>query len=183
MKGVNSIFQTESLSATSLSKILLIFYLAIAGNFTSNLLSKQLTNFFKENRIAQHIIALITLLVLVTAVGNVTDTKVAVIYTVLGYIWFIFTTKLDIQWNIIVILILLTGYLYENNIDNKEKLMASDNVLTDEDRHTIISNDNSIKSYFVIAALTVTIIGTFMYSSKKHAQYGGGYNWMTYLLY
>jgi hypothetical protein len=185
MKDLNNILQIESLTGpgTSLSKVLLIFYLAIAGNFTSNLLSKQLRNFFEENRIAQHMIALITLLVLVIAVGGIIDTKVAIIYTIVGYIWFIFTTKLDIQWNIIIILILLIGYLYENSLDNKEKLMASDNALTNDDKRAVISRDNSMKSYIVLAAMAVTIVGTFMYSTKKHVQYGGGYNWLTYMLY
>ena len=185
MKDINNILQIESLTGptTSLSKVLLIFYLAIAGNFTSNLLSKQLKSFFEENRIAQHIIALITLLVLVTAVGGIVDTKVAIIYTVVGYIWFIFTTKLDIQWNIVIILILLIGYLYENTIDNKEKLMETDNALTRDDKNAVISRNNSTKSYIVVAAMAVTVVGTFMYSTKKHVQYGGGYNWLTYMLY
>lgn len=182
---MNNILQINSLAgpAASLSKVLLIFYLVIAGNFTGNLVSKQLKTFFEENRMAQHTIALITLLVLIMSTGGVVDTKTALIYTIIGYVWFIFTTKLDVQWNMVIILILVVGYLYENSIDNKEKLMDDDKSLGDSDRKIIVQRDSSIKSYIVISALAVTVIGTIMYSNKKQVQYGGGYNWLTYMLY
>ena len=185
MEDVNNILQINSVSGptTSLSKVLLIFYLAVAGNFTNNLLSKQLRDVLEENRIAQHIIAILTLFVIITSVGGIVDTKMTIIYTVIGYTWFIFTTKLDIQWNMVIMLIILVGYMYENNLDNKEKMMVGDKSLTESDKKLIKHKDNLIKSYIVIGALTVTIIGTAMYSNKKHIQYGGGHNWLTYLLY
>jgi membrane protein implicated in regulation of membrane protease activity len=182
---MNNMLQINSLAgpSTSLSKVLLIFYLVIAGNFTKNLVSKQLKTFFEENRMAQHAIALITLLVLIISTGGVVDTKIAIIYTMIGYVWFIFTTKLDAQWNMVIILILVAGYLYENSIDNKTKMMNADKSLKDSDKKIIVEKDSMIKSYIVIGALVVTVIGTVMYSNKKHVQYGGGYNWLTYMLY
>ena len=90
---------------TSMVKVLLIFYLLITTNFTDNLVSKQLKTFFEDNRLGQHVIAIIALLVLITSVGGVVDNRKAIVYTLVGYTWFIFTTKLDIHWNMIIIMI------------------------------------------------------------------------------
>jgi len=170
-------------SNTSMTKVLLIFYLLITTNFTDKLVSKQLKSFFEDNRIGQHIIAIIALLVLITSVGEIVDTRKAVIYTIFGYLWFIFTTKLDIQWNMIIIMILLAGYLIENDLTNKEKLMKDDKALTKDDKNRIIQKSNRVKNTIIIAALSVTIVGTLLYSNKKHVQYGGGYDPIRYLLY
>ena len=185
MNDNNHIFQIDSMSGpgVSLSKVLLVFYLLITTNFTNNLVSKQLKSFFEENRLAQHTIAIIALLVLITSIGGIVDTKKAVIYTIIGYVWFLFTTKLDIHWNIVIILILLSGYLFENNLDNKVKLMDGDKVLTDEEKVQLNHYNNKVKMFIVGGAMSVTIIGTLMYSNKKHVQYGGGYDPLTFLLY
>ena len=129
-----------------MSKVLLIFYLIIATNFTDNLVSKQLKTYLTENRLAQHIIGFITLFVLLTSMGNIIDTKTAIIYSLIGYIWFILTTKLDIHWNMIVIAILVCGYLFENNLEKKEKDSLKDNNLTDRDRYNIDKKHSKIKS-------------------------------------
>jgi hypothetical protein len=185
MNDYNNIFKIDSMSGpgVSLSKVLLVFYLLITTNFTNNFVSKQLKSFFEENRLAQHTIAIISLLVLITSIGGVVDTKNAVMYTIIGYVWFLFTTKLDIHWNIAIILILLSGYLFENNLDNKAKLLDGDKVLTDDEKKGINNYNNKVKMFIVGGAMTVTIIGTLLYSNKKQVQYGGGYDPLTFLLY
>lgn len=185
MSDISNMFQIDNVSGSgsSLSKVLLIFYLIVASNFTDNLVSKQFKKFFQENRLGQHTIALLTLMVLVTSVGGVVSTRKAVIYSIIGYVWFLFTTKLDIQWNMVILLILLAGYLFENSLENREKLMQRDKILTDEDKKVLVNNDRRLKMYIVMAAMAVTVVGTFMYVDKKHVQYGGGYDPIRFLLY
>ena len=180
-----NIFQIDNISNnnTSLSKVLLIFYLLIATNFTDNLVSKQLKEYINNNRLVQHFIALLSLLVLITSIGGVVDSRKAILYTIIGYTWFLFTTKLDIQWNIIILLILLYGYLYENSLEKKRITSLNDKSLTEEDINRIEKNNNYIKSIIVLTAISVTIIGTLFYSNKKQIQYGGGYSFIKYLLY
>jgi hypothetical protein len=168
---------------TSMVKVLLIFYLLITTNFTDNLVSKQLKTFFEDNRLGQHVIAIIALLVLITSVGGVVDNRKAIVYTLVGYTWFIFTTKLDIHWNMIIIMILMAGYLIENNLTSKEKLMEDDKALTEDDKKRVIKKSNKVKNIVIVSALSVTIIGTLLYSNKKHIQYGGGYDPVKFLLY
>jgi hypothetical protein len=171
-------------SSVSLSKALLIFYVLIASQFTGGLIGKQLREYIQENRIAQHIISFIMLLVIIHLIGGVNDMKKVVIYGTIGYIWFIFTTKLDIHWNLIVILLLVIGYLYENNIFNDEQLiLTKDQVLSSEEKSKIINKNKNYRSYIVVGILLTTLVGTLLYEQKKGVQYGGGFSILKYLFY
>jgi hypothetical protein len=122
--------------------------------------------------------------VLIILVGGFNNIEQAVIYSALAYIWFIFTTKLDIQWNVMTICILLFGFLYENKMILKEKSSDNDNMLTQNDKNKIKQKNNKIKKYTTIAAISVTAIGTLLYGNKKTIQYGGGdFSAIKYLLY
>lgn len=170
--------------SVSLARVLLIFYVLIASNFTENLMGKQLKTFFSENRIAQHLIAFIMILVLVIIIGNVDNMKRALVYSILGYVWFIFTTKLDIQWNIIILLGLLIVFLYESNMIEQEKRIIKDQSVSEEEIEEIIRHNNRVRTYTVIGIIIITLIGAFLYLTKKKEQYGGGqFNLATFLLY
>lgn len=182
MENLNTLVQNTS--NISLSRALLIFYIIIASNFTSDLFSKQLRTFFEESRLAQHLIGFIMMLVIVILVGGINNTYRAVIYSLIGYTWFIFTTKLDIHWNIIIILIMLFGFLYESKLNEKEQSALNDPNLTEEQKNNVISTNSQYKMYIVLAILSVTIIGTIFYTNKKVEQYGGGqFDLVTYLFY
>lgn len=170
-------------SVVSLSKVLLIFYVLVMSNLTPVLLSKQLRSFIDNNRMAQHIVGILSLIVIITAVNGNIDSRTAIIYALLGYIWFVFSTKMDLHWNIIVILLLLVGYLYENDLENKEMEMKKDKVLTENEKNDIKKNHRKNVGYIVVAILGITIIGTLLYNNKKEIQYGGGYDILRYLFY
>ena len=182
---IDKLFNINYLSQSniSLSRALLVFYVLIASQYTNGLMGKQLKTFFEENRIAQHIIGFIMMLVLIMQIGGVMEIDRALIYSIIGYVWFILTTKLDIQWNLIIIFMLLVGYLYESRMINKEDELKNDKVLTTEEKTNVITNNSNIKTYMVIGILIVTLLGTFLYSQKKQIQYGGSYNMLTFLFY
>ena len=168
----------------SISRALLLFYIIIASNFTKGLFSKQLRTFFSENRLAQHLIGFIMMLVLIILIGNVTDTYKALFYSLIAYTWFIFTTKLDIHWNIIIILLMVFGFLYESQLNEKQTNALKDPNLTDEQKNNIIKENSKSKIYIIAIILAVTIIGTVLYVKKKDIQYGGAqFDIITYLFY
>lgn len=168
----------------SLLRALLLFYVLIASNFTGGLFSKQLRTFFEENRMAQHLIGFTMMLVIIMLIGGINNTYRAVIYSLIGYIWFILTTKLDVHWNVIIILLLLFGFLYESKLNEKERNIMSDSNLTEEEKQKIINNNFQYRMYFILAALLTTIIGSLLYLNKKVGQYGGGkFDLITYLFY
>lgn len=177
IKGDNSIS-----SNTSLAKILLIFYMIVASNCTENLLSKQTREIINNNRYIQHMIGFMTLFVLITLVSDQIDTRSALIYAILGYIWFVFSTKLDIHWNIVIIILLFIGYMYENSNKIRVNEIKTDNSLTNDQKQILLNEIESTQTWIVGSVIIVTILGTFFYSQKKIEQYGGGYDVFTYFL-
>ena len=161
-------------SGITMTKVLLLFYIFIASGYTKDLMSKQMQTFISENRFVQHIIGFILLMTIIMLIGNVTNTYNIFIYSLIGYTWFLFTGKLDIHWNIIIVLLLLFGFIYESSLEEKEMNILSDETLTQEQKNKLIEKNTSIKLYIIIAVLSVTVIGTFFYTNKKVVQYGGG---------
>jgi hypothetical protein len=167
----------------SLSKAFLIFYLITTINFTNDLVSKQMKKFLEENRIAKHFLGFITMFVLINTVAGLNDQKQALLYTVLLYTWFIFSTKLDIHWNMIIIALLFLGYLRDNDLEEKHKLIIEDTVLSSEDKSKILEQRKYQNYYLLGGILGVTLLGTVFYSRKKEVQYGGGFDAIRYFLY
>lgn len=182
---MNKLFNIQHInsSQTSIAKVLLIFYLLIASNYTDNLMAKQMKDYLNNNRIAQHIIGFLTLVVLVTLVGGITDTRSALIYALFGYVWFIFSTKLDIHWNIVILSLLFIGYMYENSLIVKESNIINDPNLSDVQKTELIDKYNMYKTWIICCIIMVTIIGTILYTYKKRVQYEGSYDIVTYMFY
>lgn len=169
-------------SQTSLAKVLLIFYVLVASSTTDNLMSKQIREYINDNRYMQHILGFLTMIVLVTLVGGVVDNRTAIFYAFVGYIWFIFSTKLDIHWNMIILVLLFIGYMIENNMSVRETEIKADKTLTNDQKQKLIKDDMMYKNWIIGSVLMVTIVGTLFYSQKKHEQYGGGYDVFAYIL-
>lgn len=180
---VSDIFNVQSInsSQTSLAKVLLIFYVLIASGSTDSLMAKQMREYIQDNRYVQHILGFMLMIILVTLVGGVVDTQSAIIYAAIGYIWFIFSTKLDIHWNLAILILLFVGYMYENSLAVRENIIISDGNLTDKKKKELIEQDNYHKTMIVGIVLLITIIGTLFYSHKKVEQYGGNYDIFTYI--
>lgn len=169
---------------SSLARILLVFYMILASGYTSNLLGKQFKSYIKENRIFQHVIAFIMMFVLVIIIGGVTDNLKAVMYSVFGYIWFLFMTKMDIQWNIIIMGGLLLFILYENNSNNDKKYMEDSGLFEEEDIEKADRNNGFSQNYIYIGILSLTMLGIYLYLTKKEGQYGGGqFDIVKFMLY
>lgn len=168
----------------SLVKFLLVYYLLLYSPTTSNLLSKQMKSLIEENRLVQHLIGLITMIVLVLTISgdNISNIS-AVIYGFLGYVLFILSTKLDIHWNIILLSLLLVGYFYEKSLNNKTKQVLLDRILSEDEKTNIISFVKNKQMIGIGALLLITVIGVYLYNDKKHIQYGGGFSWTKFFLY
>lgn len=160
-----------------LSKALLIFYILMASQYTSGLLGKQMRTFLEENRLAQHVIGFI-MMVAIMKVLNLNS-----YLSIIAYALFVFSTKLDIQWNLIFILLLFLGYLYESNMEERESDIMLDATLTKNFITDFINNDTLNKKYIIGGISIAALIGVALYMKKKNVQYGGGFNMMTFLLY
>ena len=165
-----------------MSNALLIFYLLIASSYCNTLFAKQMKQYVENNRYVQHFIGVLLLFVTVVTFGGVKNTKSAILYTLIGYIWFIFTTKLDLQFNIVVLLLLAVGYMYENNLVFFDSRLKDDENISEEDKKEILEKHNRIKSHIIYLILLVTIVGTLMYAYKKSQQYKDNFDFKVFLL-
>lgn len=130
------------------------------------------------------------LLTFIIIIGNVNNIEKAVIYAIIGYAFFIFTTKLDIQWTIIVVLLLLFGFIYEMKLNEKITAIQNDVSLTELEKTNLIDSYHTQKFWLYTTIIAVTGVGAFLYINKKGAQYGsiqtGGannFNIMKFLFY
>lgn len=168
----------------SLGKIMLIFYVLISGSALFPLLSKQWKRNLENDRIAQHVLGIMTMLALVILVSDGKFSIQRILsYTAIGYLWFILSTKLDLQWNIMIMGSLITFCLYQNIIKNKSEKIKNDKYLGEEDKDRLEKEEKSKYIYAMVAIISFTIGGTVLYSNKKEGQYGGGYSLANFLLY
>lgn len=168
----------------SISKILLIFILATSNSALFPLLSKQTKNILENNRLAQHFLGIITImsLIILYSDGKFCIQRI-IIYTCMCYLLFILSTKMDLHFNLMLVLSLLLIFLYQNTIKNEELKIQEDNILTKEEKQNIINNKKKYYLYFTGCIIFIIFIGTILYSNKKEVQYGGGYDLLNYLLY
>lgn len=167
---------------SSLIKALLLFYVIIGSSLIQPLLSKQWRNFVEDNRLVQHIIGITTLLALIILFSDNLDNFQILQYITLGYLWFLFSTKLDLHWNIVVTLLLLCLYVNNNKIKQKNTNIVNDKILSNDEKIVLLQKNDKNILYFVFIFI-ITITGTYMYSNKKEIQYGGGYSLINFLLY
>jgi hypothetical protein len=162
-------------------KILLLYYALIASRDIHPLLSKQLKEGLESSRISQHIVGIMTLLIIISFQKELTP-KV-IMYTVIGYLWFILSSKMDLHWTVTVLLMMVLGYFYETKLDNKIYLIKNDNIIDTDEKYKLIK-DIQIKKYYLYGIIfSTTVFGSWLYSNRKELQYGGKYNLANFLLF
>ena len=114
--------------------------------------------------------------VLITSASDTTDPMPAAVYSLLGYVWFLLTTKLDLKWNLAIIFLIIIGFIYENIMRKKEKNIMDDQALDEVDKQKIRSKHNKNKMIIFISILLITLLGTLQYYMKKRGQYGVEFN-------
>ena len=171
-------------SNVSIIKLVLLFYVLTSSSLITPVLSKQFKELITNNRIAKHVVGISTMasLLVITNEGQLDTTRI-LIYSTIAYIWFILSTKLDIQWNIIILSSLLVAYLYENSLKTKENQLNLDSTLSNEQKNVIRNRNSKIRMGMLCGIFGITLFGLFLYSHKKEVQYGGGYSLTNFLLY
>ena len=159
----------------SIISALLIFYVIIINCFTHDLIAKQVKTLVDNDRNVQHIISMLMLFTIIMILMKENVIK-SVLYTLLGYSLYVLSTKMDIQMNLIVFTILLTGFIYEHNSVLKEEQMNKDPVLTFDDRANVMKKQNNNKTMIGIMAIIIIVAGTGFYYSRKTVQHAGHFS-------
>jgi hypothetical protein len=172
------------MSDLSITKIILLFYMLLGNSLLQPLLSKQWVETVNNDRMIQHIIGMTTMLTLsILVAGENENYENIVAYAFVGYVWFLFSTKIDIHFNVILVILLLANYMYDYHLSKQNKLILNDKILSDESKEKIIKCNNLTSNYIMFSIMGLVVVGMFMYSEKKEIQYGGGYNIVNFLLY
>ena len=155
--------------------ILLFIYLFIASNSTKNLFSGQLTRYIDNNRYAQHVIAFLTIVVMITYLGNMNNNMNIILCSGIIYLWFLATTKMDLGWNMLIIGLLVVAFLFQNRINSIEDLGGDPN-LDKSDKKKIVKGNDKKKKLLLAVILMISAAGVGFYVTKKKGQYGGNFD-------
>jgi hypothetical protein len=93
------------------------------------------------------------------------------------------TTKLDLSWNIGILVLLTIFFLYESKKSSEYKLMLKDYNLTKEKKKELLDYYASLQKYMLTAIFGVTLIGTLFFAEKKSVQHGGGFSYFNFFFY
>ena len=166
----------------NLFKSLTIFYLLQLSNYTKPLLGKQLKELLQENRITQHIVNYCLLLVIFITVYPKNLEK-NILYSFFGYALFLITTKMELHMNLIVLLLLLVGFIYETNYSNKTNRIINDSEINQNLKMTLFENIFKNNKIFFGIFIIFSIIFMTLYMNKKKEQYGGSYDMLNFFIY
>lgn len=167
----------------SIGKVLLLTYIIIGSSYCSNLFSNGLKKAIESNRFVQHIILILLIMSLMILFGNPFGVEISsshtvniVILTLLIYAWFILTTKLDLAWNIGIIILLAIYFLFESKCSTDLKVQLADTNITLETKSSLVQTFIQNNNIVLVGIFGVTLIGTLFYTSEKQVQYGGGFS-------
>jgi len=167
----------------SIGKILLLTYIIISSSYCSNLFSNGLKKAIESNKYVQHIILILLIMSLMILFGNpfgieisTSNTVNILLATLLIYFWFIITTKLDLSWNIGIIILLAIYFLYESKYTTDINIQLKDSLISNEQKSEIVNTFVQQNNIILAGIFGITLVGTFFYTSEKQIQYGGGFN-------
>ena len=174
----------------SVGRIVLLTYVILASQYCSNLFSHGFKEAIENNRMVQHLILLILIMALMIIFGNPFGVEFTnneqfniIIMTLLVYVWFVLTTKLDLAWNVAVLIILTIYFLYESKKVSDYKIMLEDPTLDNLKKKELFDSFGKLQIYLLVTIFGVTLAGTFLYANEKQVQYGGGFSMYKFFFY
>lgn len=174
----------------SIGRIVLLTYIILASQYCSNLFSHGLKEAIENNRMVQHLILLILIMALMIVFGNPLGVEFTnneqfntVIMSLLVYVWFIMTTKLDLTWNVSILIILTIYFLYESKKVSDYKIILADPNLDSIKKKELFDSFDKLQKYLLLTIFGVTIAGTLLYANEKQVQYGGGFSMYRFFFY
>jgi hypothetical protein len=174
----------------SVGRIVLLTYVILASQYCSNLFSHGLKEAIESNRMVQHLILLILIMVLMIIFGNPLGVEITnneqfniVIMSLLVYVWFVMTTKLDLSWNVAILIILTIYFLYESKKTSDYKIILEDPNLDIIKKKELLNSFGNLQKYLLVTIFGVTIAGSFLYANEKQVQHGGGFSLYKFFFY
>ncbi len=162
---------------------LLALYLIQLTSFTSNTVSKQMKEFVYSNRIIQHIINFIFIFILISIMEPNKNLNYLILNTSILYLFYILSTKMDLQFNLLFLIGLLIYYFYNKELKNQSNRINNDNDLDNEFKEKFNYKINWKKNIYSIIFIFITLLFSYIYFNRKNVQYGGKFNYANFFIY
>jgi len=163
-------------------KILMLFYLLLMSNLITQKLNKHIIEKLNNNKLLQHIVGIITILVILCLVYDNMNIYDMVIYTFVIYFVFVLSTKLNQNVLLFSIMLLILFFLKEYYNNNKINLIIKDNSIDGIQKEIRIKQIEKENITLNVIYGLVVIGGALLYDDKKYRQYGGNYTLKKFLI-
>lgn len=147
---------------------LFLFYVAILGNYTGNILPNSLIRFLNKNRIYQYIISFLLLLFTVNLYNEDLPFLQVTGYCLLLWIWYILTIKQYLIPSISIIILLLISYISFNLSEDLDKKFSKLEEESKIKRQKMLTKIQTICFYLIIS---ISTIGGIIYFIDKYGKY------------
>jgi len=164
-------------------KVLMLFYLLIMANFITSKLNKHLIEHINNNKITQHLLGIITILVILCLIYNDMNVYDMIIYTFVIYFVFVLSTKLNQNVLYVSLTLLLLFFIKEYYNNKKINLIIKDENIDGMIKETKIKKIEKENFMLNVIYGLIVIGGALLYDDKKYKQYGGGYTFRKFLEY
>lgn len=158
------------MEATNISNSIFILYMLIGANFLANLFGCRIQDMLSNNMLLKHIIGFMTLLFFVVMVDKSETTPVRKMSnTLVYYVVFLMTTRMDIKWwtpfimSVFIVYILQLFKEAENDLKKKNNL-------------------EKFQKLLATASFIMIVIGVAIYIGRKKSEYKDSFSWGTFFV-
>lgn len=143
--------------------------------------NKNLNNLLDENKLLVHFLNFILLLVVIQNLTGIKNPTKLLIYSVILYMLFLLTTKMEIQMVIMFLGLLLALYFYYLANEEKISRIIKDQEIEQKFKDSIINltEENYTQAIFLFTMFI--LLGVWLYNERKQEQYQENYNLVTFL--
>ena len=157
-------------------KILMLFYLLIMSNLITSKLNKHIIEYINNNKLFQHLLIIITILVLLCLIYNDMNIYDMIIYTFIIYFVFILSTKLNQNVMYISLLILFVFFIKEYYNNKQINIIIMDKNIDGNKKEILIKKREKENFTLNVIYGLVVIGGALLYDDKKYLQYKNDYS-------
>jgi len=159
-------------TSVSISRALLIFYIY---SLDTPLVNKHLTQYLETSKSAQYIFAFIQIFLSICVLFEIYQFTTLLWYTSITYVLFLLSTKIDLQWILILFGVLMMFFIYENELIVKQHQIVDDEILSEYEKNKIKAKNEMYENYMSCAIVVIILVGMFLYRDRKIEQHGGNY--------
>jgi hypothetical protein len=160
----------------TLSSSLLLLYFFNSQSSAYKLFPKDIVHLIDTNKFVNHIISFFTLLLVMSIILK-ENRKKMLLYSLIGYIWFLLTLKMAPIWLFILFFVLGISYFTNMFIKDREEqlMMTKDDIISQPEKDVILSKLKKIRTIFISLAILTTFIGyIFPQNNIKNGNMVGG---------